>query len=115
MPRNLDFSGGFPFDLERAVVPKQRAPRIVVYVDFNLETGGGVVVPLADVCDPGEKHREAEADDALVEPLLAASQPQTAPRVHREVGINGEMLMGAEIIHDLMARWTVDHVGIKAA
>jgi hypothetical protein len=49
-----------------------------VNVDVDPETLGGFVVPFADVGDAGEEHGEAEADDVLVEALLAAAEAQAA-------------------------------------
>src|SRR4029077_19018086 len=104
-----------PLHLERSVIPEQRTPGPIVYVDFDVETLIGIVVPLAHLSYPGKNHGKAESEHAFIKTLFAGAQPQSPTLVHGQVNIDSEMLVGAQVVDDLLARAAVDHVGIEAA
>src|SRR5687768_10788132 len=83
-------------------------------VDGDSEALRVVVVPFADVRDPAEQHRETEPDHTLVEPLRAGPQPQATSLIHRQVDINSQMLMRAEVVDNPSPSVAVDHVRVEA-
>jgi hypothetical protein len=62
------------------------------------ESAHPVVVPLADVGNPTECHREPEADQAFIEPLGAGTKAETSLTIDREIDVDGQMLVRAEIV-----------------
>ena len=64
---------------------------------------------------PEKKRGEAEGDGALVEALLAGAELEAAVGGDAEVDIDGEVLVGAEVVDDAAAVFGVDHVGVEAA
>ena len=87
-----------PFDVEAAAVTEKRAPKSVSHAHPDPESAHLVVVPLADVGNPTECHREPEADQAFIEPLGAATKAETSLTIDREIDVDGQMLVRAEIV-----------------
>lgn len=63
-----------PFDVEAPAVTEEPAPSAVPDVDDDPESVGLLVIPLTNVGDAAEGHREVEGDRSLVEPLGARSK-----------------------------------------
>src|SRR5881628_999063 len=63
-------------DVEGAAIAEQSPEARIRDHDLDPEAARVVVVPLEDVGVAGERHREAEADAALVQALLARPQPE---------------------------------------
>lgn len=51
----------------------------------------------------------------LVEALLGGAQVQPAPVVHREVHVGGEVLVGAQVVHDALPLLAEHHGRVEAA
>ena len=62
-----------------------------------------LVPPLPHVGDAREQQREPERERPLVEALLAAADAHRAVVVDRAVDVDGEVLVGAEVVDDRAA------------
>src|SRR4051812_45951116 len=103
-----------PFDVEAAAVAKQRSPEAIVDVHGDSEALRVVVVPLPHIGYAAEEHGKIEPDHAFVESLRTRKQPETASLVNRQVDVNGQMLMRAEVVDNPSASVAVDHVRVEA-
>src|SRR5829696_4363253 len=88
-------------DVEPAAVAEEAAPARVRHLDLDPEPRELVVEPLVDVRNAREQHWETEPDSSLVEALLAGAQTQAARlRFDRELDVDGEVLVCAEVVDD---------------
>lgn len=85
-----------PLHIESASITKQRPPDAIPDVDTDAKASSLVVVPFPNVRDSAEQHREAEADDALVEPLRSGTESEPALDIHGQVNVDGKVFMRAE-------------------
>jgi len=107
---------GSPVYCERSFIAEERPPDFVGHFDLDAVALGCFIVPFADISDAGEEHRELEGDGAFVEALCAAAEAQASGGgIDGEIDIDRQMLMGAEVVDDLLSALAVDHVGIEAA
>src|SRR5215217_3187536 len=103
-------------DVEPAAVAEEAAPARIRHLDLDPEQRELVVEPFVDVRNAREQHWETESDSSLVEALLAGAQTQAARlRVDRELDVDGEVLVCAEVVDDPAALFTPDHVRVEAA
>src|SRR4029450_11688798 len=102
-----------PFDLEAAAVTEKRAPHGVSHAHADPESAHLVVVPLADVGNPTKCHREPEADQAFIELGGPGTRAEASLIIDREIDVDGQMLVRAEIVDNPALTFAVDHVGVE--
>src|SRR5438128_12513478 len=79
--------------VEPAAIAEQTAPPSVGHRNLDPETILSVVVPLTDVGDSREGHRETEAEPTLIEPLLPRPQTKPTALIHRKIDVNRQVFV----------------------
>src|SRR5579862_2560436 len=100
--------------MEGAPIAEEWTPEFVADADLDTKLGHGVVIPFADLGDAGKNQWKTKSDRPFVKALRAGAQAETTAIIDRQVDIDGEVLVRAEVIDDEAAAFAVDHVGIEA-
>ena len=88
-----------PLDPKPPTVAEERPPDLIAHIDLDAKAGGGFIIPLAHLGNTAEKHGETKSKQPLVKALFAGTQTKAALRVYREIDVDGEVFVSAEVIH----------------